>query len=427
MTHIHLDPVGGLAGDMFVAAMLDAFPPLEAAAQEAVRAAGLPHRFRCEVVKHGDHALHGKRFLVIEEKASATGAEARRRHDHHHPHAHPHAREHSHEHEPDPRHGHRPFAEIREGLRASVLSPGARDHALAIFTHVAAAEAHVHGATAETVSFHELGEWDSIADIVAAAAILDALTPATWSVGPLPLGSGFVKSAHGLLPVPAPATVELLKGLAVRDDGIGGERVTPTGAAIARHLTSLAGTPPSRRRILGVGLGFGTRVLPGTSNCVRALVFETDDRTAHAADAVAADPDVVSLEFEVDDQTPEDLAIGLDHIRAHPGVLDVLQTPGFGKKGRIVIAIRVLARADAETAVAGLCFHETTTLGLRIADVRRHTLARAADVVEAEGRSLARKHAQRGARASLKVEAESLRAVSGHEERERLRRLARES
>lgn len=415
MRHIHLDPVGGLAGDMFVAAMLDAFPPLEALVQGAVRAAGLPARFRCELVRHGDHALHGRRFLVIESDSPGS---------HHHGPTPGGGLHHHHDHA----HGHRPFAEIRDGLLASALEPGVRDHALAIFTHVAAAEAHVHGATPETVSFHELGEWDSIADIVAAAAIVHALAPATWSVGPLPLGSGFVKSAHGLLPVPAPATVELLKGLAVRDDGIGGERVTPTGAAIARHLTSLEGTAPSYRRILGVGLGFGTRVLPGTSNCVRALVFESEDRPADETVAVAAGPGVVSLEFEVDDQTPEDLAIGLDHIREHPGVLDVLQTPGFGKKGRIVIAIRVLARADAEPEVARLCFHETTTLGLRIADVRRHTLARTADVVEAEGHSLARKHAQRGADSvSQKVEAESLRAVSGHEERERLRRLARDS
>jgi uncharacterized protein (TIGR00299 family) protein len=413
--HIHLDPVGGLAGDMFVAAMLDAFPALESLVQTAVRAAGLPGRFRCDVVRHGDHALHGRRFLVVEAEGLGAahgepvpGGGLHHHHDHHH--------------------GHRPFAEIRDGLLASGLEPEARDHALAIFTHVAAAEARVHGATVEAVSFHELGEWDSIADIVAAAAILAALAPATWSVGPLPLGSGFVKSAHGLLPVPAPATVELLKGLAVRDDGIAGERVTPTGAAIARHLTSLAGAAPTNRRILGVGLGFGTRVLPGISNCVRALVFESEDRLADATSTVAADPGVVSLEFEVDDQTPEDLAIGLDHIREHPGVLDVLQTPGFGKKGRIVIAIRVLARADSETAVARLCFHETTTLGLRMADVRRHTLARSAAVVEAEGRSLALKHAHRGdGAASLKVEAESLRAVSGHEERERLRRLARES
>lgn len=411
--HIQIDPVGGMAGDMFVAAMLDAFPSLEAAAQAAVRAAGLPERFRCDLVSHADHALTGRRFLVLEA--------GRPRHHPHHPER-PHD-EHGHTHDPahahDEEHGHRPFAEIRAGLSAAPLDPGARDHALAIFAALAEAEAQVHGATTDTVTFHELGEWDSIADIVAAAAIIQALGPVTWSVGALPLGGGFVKSAHGLLPVPAPATTLLLRGLAVRDDGIGGERVTPTGAAIVRHLTSLPGQAPRERRLLGAGLGFGTRSLPGISNCVRVLVFD-------AAVGEAAHGDhVTSIEFEVDDQTPEDLAIGLDHVRAHSGVLDVLQTPALGKKGRVAISVRVLCRAEVEDEVAALCFLETTTLGVRLLDVRRHTLSRSSSTVEVGGRLVDRKSADRGSHSTVKVEAESLRDVAGHEARERLRRAAR--
>ncbi|MBX7187775.1 MAG: LarC family nickel insertion protein [Vicinamibacteria bacterium] len=405
--HIRIDPVGGLAGDMFVAAMLDAFPPLEASVRDAVRAAGLPERFRCDLVPHADHALTGRRFLVVETTPSDP-------HGHAHDHPHQHAHEHAHDHE----HGHRPFAEIRGGLNAAPLDPGVRDHALAIFTALAEAEAQVHGATTDTVSFHELGEWDSIADIVAAAAIIHALGPATWSVGALPLGSGFVKSAHGLLPVPAPATTLLLRGLDVRDDGVPGERVTPTGAAIARHLTSLPGSAPRERRLLGTGLGFGTRSLPGISNCVRVLVFD-----AALGDAATGDH-VTSIEFEIDDQTPEDLAIGLDRVRAHAGVLDVLQTPAIGKKGRVVVSVRVLCRASAEDEVAQLCFLETTTLGLRLRDVRRHTLSRASSTVDVEGRAIDRKRADRGAHSTTKVEAESLRDVAGHEARERLRRAA---
>jgi hypothetical protein len=409
--HIQLDPVGGLAGDMFVAAMLDAFPDLEPGVHSAVRAAGLPERFRCDLRPHADQALRGKRFLVLEttpggpdEPPASHRSGARL------------------EHERDHQHAHRPFARIRSDLSGSVLDPGVRDHAIAIFTLLAGAEAQVHGATLETVSFHELGEWDSIADIVAAAAIIHALAPATWSVGPLPLGSGFVKSAHGLLPVPAPATTLLLRGLAVRDDGIGGERVTPTGAAIARHLRSLPGEAPRTSTMLGAGLGFGTRVLPGTSNCLRVLAFG-----AAAAPAAAADSDrVTSIEFEVDDQTPEDLAIGLDHVRAHPQVLDVVQLPAFGKKGRLVMSVRVLCRAESEEEVARQCFLETTTLGLRLFDVRRHTLGRTMDTVEVGGRPVERKRALRGSEVTAKVEAESLREVAGHHERERLRRAAAE-
>lgn len=406
--HIHLDPVGGIAGDMFVAAMLDAFPPLGAVAQGAVRAAGLPARFRLDLVSHADHALTGKRFLVLESGPA-----------HEHPHSHEHAHAHPHEHALDHEHGHRPFAEIRAGLTAAPLDPGVRDHAVAIFTRLAEAEAEVHGATTDTVTFHEVGEWDSIADIVAAAAIIHALSPATWTVGPLPIGSGFVKSAHGLLPVPAPATTLLLRGLAVRDDGVGGERVTPTGAAIVRHLVSLPGVAPRERTLLGAGLGFGARVLPGMSNCVRALVFDA------AAPAPHPHGDhVTSIEFEIDDQTSEDLAIGLDHLRGHPGVLDVLQVPGLGKKGRVVISVRVLCQTASEEEVAALCFRETTTLGVRLLDVRRHTLARTSGAVEVEGRRMETKRAERGSGATAKVEAESLRLVPGHAERQRLRRAA---
>ena len=391
--HIHLDPVGGLAGDMFVAAMLDAFPPLEKVVQQAVRAAGLPPRFRCDLIPHKDHALTGKRFLVHENGG--------------------------HNHAPDHDHGHRPFAEIRATVVAAPLGAGVRDHAVAILTLLAEAEAQVHGATTDTVSFHEIGEWDSIADIVAGAAIIDALAPSTWTFSALPLGSGFVKSAHGLLPVPAPATALLLRGLPVREDGIGGERVTPTGAAIARHLAAIPGVPPRERTMLGAGIGFGTRVLPGLSNCVRALVFEDA-----APKASPSGDSVTSLEFEIDDQTPEDLAIGLDHVRAHPEVLDVLQTPALGKKGRVVISVRVLCRRTAEEAVAALCFEETTTLGVRVLEVRRRTLSRSTSVLEISGGPVRAKHAARGAHITTKVEADSLREVRGHAERERLRRAA---
>ena len=167
----------------------------------------------------------------------------------------------------------------------------------------------------------------------------------------MPLGSGFVKSAHGLLPVPAPATTLLLRGLRVFDDGIGGERVTPTGAAIARHVSSLPGTAPRDRTMLGTGLGFGTRILPGTSNCVRALVFDTAETEPNSHG-----DSVTSIEFEIDDQTPEDLAIGLDHVRAHPQVLDVVQAPVFGKKGRVAISVRVLVPVRRGGRSVGLVF-----------------------------------------------------------------------
>ena len=401
--HLQIDPVGGLAGDMFVAAMLDAFPALEAAVQAAVRAAGLPERFRCELLAHADHAITGKRFLVSEGSKApgdnpAPGAD------------------HAHDHE----HGHQPFSVIRERLVAAPLDPGVRGHALAVFTLLAEAEAEVHGATIDGVTFHELGEWDSIADIIAAAAIIESCPGATWFVGPLPLGSGFANSAHGRLPVPAPAATLLLRGLVVRDDGIGGERVTPTGAAIARHLMSLPGKPPRARRVLSTGVGFGTRTLLGIGNFVRVIAFERED-----AAGVGADERVTAIEFEVDDQTPEDLAIALDHIRAHLSVLDATQMAVFGKKGRMMVAVRVLCRPEAEDAVAGLCFDETTTLGLRLVDTRRRTLSRVSRRVPLDTGPVDAKSARRPSGAvTTKVEARSLKDTKSHAARRKIRRLA---
>ena len=155
----------------------------------------------------------------------------------------------------------------------SRLSAVARDHAIGIFGLLAAAEAEVHGVVEDDVAFHEVGAVDSIVDIVVAAQLVTLVGASAWSASPLPLGSGRVRTQHGLLPVPAPATALLLRGLATIDDGVPGERVTPTGAAIARYLLEdevLARVP---RRLLRCGTGFGSRELPGLSNCLRVLVF----------------------------------------------------------------------------------------------------------------------------------------------------------
>ncbi len=385
--HIHLDPVGGAAGDMFVAAMLDAFPRHRAGVLAAVRAAGLPPRIACCVMGHRDHALTGNRFVV----------DMRRE---------PH----------DDDHGHTPFRTIKGRLARARLSPGVRGRALAIFGLLAEVEGKVHGIAPEKVSFHELGGWDSIADIVAAAYLIDAMGPASWSVGPLPLGSGRVRSAHGLLPVPAPATALLLQGFAAMADGIGGERVTPTGAAILKHLGCASGMGAGARRLAGTGIGFGTRKLPGISNVLRVLAF---------SDVASGDwqtDRVTQIEFEVDDQTPEDLAVGLDHIRAVDGVLDAVQSPVLGKKGRIAIAVRVLCAPERRDAVIAACFHETTTIGLRMQTVERAILPR--DVATAPGGLRVKRVTRPGGRVTAKTEIDGVSGKSGAVERDEARRAA---
>lgn len=387
MIHIHLDPVGGVAGDMFVAALVDAFPQHRTGMLKAVRAAGVPKSVACRVVAHRDHALTGTRFVVTE-----SGAPRR----------------------------HRTYREIREMLATSKLpTTSVLGHAAATYLELAEAEGEVHGIPYRDVTFHELGGWDSIADIVAAAYLIHAIGVATWSVGALPLGSGRVESAHGKLPVPAPATALLLKGFTTFNDGIPGERVTPTGAAILKILgceSQLDGEP---RRLTGTGIGFGARKLPGISNVLRALVFDEGK-----PDAIWLQDHVAKIEFEVDDQTPEDLAVGLERLRTTPGVVDVVQWPALGKKSRVGAHVQVLCRTDARDAVIESCFRETTTIGLRVMEVDRPVLPRA--LFRTEGVGVKRTRRPGGA-VTAKAEIDSVAEKGGAAERDAARKRAAES
>ena len=344
---IHLDAVGGVAGDMFVAALLDAHPDKANGVLAAVRATGLPQSVGLRVLPHRDHALTGTRFEVALPKE--TGTE-----------------------------NHIPYRKLNARLTDSDLPTGTRERAQDIFARLAAAEGTVHGVDAEDVTFHEVGNWDSIADIVGAAHLIDASGAAVWSVSSLPIGSGRVKSAHGDLPLPAPAVVELLKGYILYDDGRTGERITPTGAAILAHLTPVQDRIHEPEILVECGIGFGSNQFPGISNVLRLLEFESTE-------TYLVEDRVLVLSFEIDDQSPEDLAVGLDNLRGLDGVLDELQAPAFGKKGRITAQIQLLAREEMRQSVISACFEETTTLGLRWEVKNRAILQR----VEADGVKLA--------------------------------------
>lgn len=299
--------------------------------------------------------------------------------------------------------------------------------ALAIFTGLAEAEARVHGVAPDDVAFHEVGAVDSIVDIVAAAQLIALVDARRWTAAPLPLGSGRVRTAHGILPVPAPATALLLRGLDTIDDGVPGERVTPTGAAVARHLLLGGATStPGPRRLSAGGTGFGTRTLPGLSNCLRVLAFEPATGQAVAAPASAfSHRELGVIAFEVDDLSAEDLSNGLDHIRAMPGIHDVVQSVAFGKKGRVATHVQVLVAPDRLDDAIALCFAETSTIGLRFHVVQGAALPRGFDAVAVDGRELRTKHVTRpdGSR-TAKAEAADVAATPGHAARLRLRREA---
>jgi uncharacterized protein (TIGR00299 family) protein len=383
LKHIHLDPLGGIAGDMFIGALLDAFPDLT---EGAIAAAQTLAPIRCSLKPHRDHALAGQRFAV-EETA----------HHHHHTH----------------------WSGIRASILHSSLSEPVKTHAIGIFAGLAEAESRIHGVPANDIAFHEVGAADSIADIVAAAWLIAALGPATWSTSPLPLGAGTVETAHGRLPIPAPATALLLQGLPVTDDGIPGERVTPTGAAILRYLACIP--RPSGLLMGATGIGFGTRQLPGLSNCLRVLVFER-----HAPTHAPAIPHrtLLVVTFEVDDQSPEDLATGLDHLRATAGIHDVLTMPAIGKKGRMTTHIQILAAPDQEEPILAACFEQTTTIGLRTQLVAARALPRNLATATIDGRQIRLKTVHRPSGPTTKAELDDLAPLSTHAARTRLRRQA---
>lgn len=335
MRLIHLDAVGGVAGDMFVAAMLDAFPDLKAPVLADARAV-LPAGAGEPVLEEGSSG--GVRVL----RFGLTGGDERR-----------------------PESG--SFRELVARLRAAKLGSGTVAEAEALLTILAKAEAKIHAVPVADVHFHELADWDSLLDVVAAGSIVAHLRGARWSVSPLPRGAGVVKTVHGLLPVPAPATALILEGFSWRDDGVEGERVTPTGAAILKHVVSDS-LPGESGRLKGSGTGAGTRKLPGMPNILRALVFE--QARLPAGDRVTV------IAFEVDDMTGEEIGVASDRLRAMPGVLDLSIGQRFGKKGRPMQSFQLVVAPDVADAVIRRCFVETSTIGLRVAETHRVVLPR---------------------------------------------------
>lgn len=396
IAHIHLDPLGGIAGDMFVAAMLDAFPELADGTIAAMRAAGLPADWKLGLAGGQRKGLAGKHLEIVPpDPALAAAGDLS-----------PHSKS---------------YQAIRALIEAAPLAPAVQARAVDILTIVGEAEAKVHGVGLDRVHFHELAGWDSLADVVGAAHLIESLAGATWSIGVLPLGGGRVETSHGPLPMPGPATVEILRGFVLIDDGIMGERVTPTGAAIAKSLQPGFATLNPARALAGTGTGLGSKDLPGIANALRLLAF-AEVGTAVGQDVVGV------LEFYVDDQTPEDLAIALDRIAGDDGVLDVQQIAATGRKGRVGQAITVLCRPAALDAVAARCLQETTSIGLRLRLSERRVLAREAVAVAAGDRVLPAKRVRRpDGRRATKIEADALAAADADRAgRAALRQAARE-
>ena len=261
----------------------------------------------------------------------------------------------------------------------------------------------MHGTSPDEVVFHEAGAVDSIADVTAAAVLIARLAPSSVSVSSLPLGRGRIETADGLKPGRAAAVASLLEGFETIDDGIEGERVTPTGAAILRYLAPSARSA-APRRLVASGYGFGARRLPGISNCLRATLF--DDAVAQGAAVPHRLLSVIA--FEVDDQSAEDLAAGIDRMRAHEGIHDVIQIAAIGKKGRLATHLQVLADERHVEQAIDLCFRETTTIGLRVQRTEARALTRRTERVSADGHEVRVKVVDRPGGETAKPEADDL-------------------
>lgn len=407
--HIRLDAVGGIAGDMFVAALLDAFPDLRGRVLADARAA-LPPDAGAPVL---DEAVNGG--LAALRFGLGPAPCGHHHHDHGHGHGHHGHGDHHHHHGDSGT-----FRAIVRRIEAAPLAEGTAAHAVAILRVLAEAEARMHRVPVDEVHFHELADWDSVMDVVAAGSVIAALDGARWSVSDLPRGGGMVRTQHGLLPVPAPATAAILTGFRWRDDGIGGERVTPTGAAILRHLIGdhTGDSVAAEGLLAAVGTGAGTRSLPGLPNVLRALVFRDADGAGTETVAV--------LSFDIDDMTGEELGVALDRLRAADGVFDLSMGMRIGKKGRPLHDLRLLVRPDALDRVRDLCFRETATIGLRWRLERRAVLPRTAALAAVDGQCVRVKRVERPGGGGAKAESDDLAGLAGLTERRRVKRRAEE-
>ncbi len=394
----YLECFSGMSGDMFMGALIDAGVPPRLLEKTAA-ALGLGARLEISrVVRSGISAtkvdvwVDGEKDLPREEywakqsvARAPTPAEAQNEHHHHdhqHPHGHGHASEVSssqagapvpHEHS----HG-RGLDEIRTIIGKASISDRAKHTSIAIFEALGAAEAKIHSTDIEKVHFHEVGAVDAMVDIVCASVGAEALGVDEIVCSPLNVGDGSAKCAHGTFPVPAPATVELLKEVPVYSSGVQAELVTPTGAAIVKTLVKRF-APFPEMKIEKSGYGAGSREFAGHPNVVRLTIGESASTLA----ANTASETLTVLEANLDDLNPQVFGYVMDRL-LEEGALDAFGMPVQMKKNRPGTLLTVLCKPEDASKLTQLIFTETTTLGVRRREEVRQTLARRWENVSTE-------------------------------------------
>jgi uncharacterized protein (TIGR00299 family) protein len=343
----YLDCFSGVSGDMFLGALLDAGLPFEELKKglESLPLDG----YSLEMKREMKGALSATRFVVNVKKEE---------------------------------HVHRHLADIRKIIRAGRLSQDVQEKSLRVFESIAREEGRIHDRSPEKVFFHEVGAVDSIVDILGVVSGVELMRIDSLCVSSLPVGSGFVETEHGRIPIPAPATMALLEGIPVYGTGLKQELVTPTGAALVKELASSFGPLPSMT-VEKVGYGAGSRDLPDRPNLLRIIVGH--DQSGQQVDTV------VILEANLDDTHPEWLGFLMDRL-FEAGALDVVFCPVQMKKNRPGVLIQVMGRPEQKDELMDILFAESTTLGVRFQLSQRKTLERSTVVIDSPwGKMLVKK------------------------------------
>ena len=381
MTTLWVDAPTGLAGDMLLAGLLDLGIPLSAI-EEPLNSLGLAGCYRIDVAEARSGGLRGKRVSV-------TGLEVQPPHRH--------------------------WADIRQQIVEASLPTSLKDRVLAVFTALAEAESTVHGSSMESVHFHEVGAVDALVDVVGVCAALDQLNPSRIFCSPLPAGRGMVRTAHGLLPVPVPAVLELARRhqvpLQQSPHAPEGELVTPTGLALMAVWADRF-VPPARFTPALVGVGLGHRELD-RPNLVR-LILETADQDSTEQELADAPrwQSLVVQEAWLDDATPEDLALLMERLR-EAGAVDVAAHPLVMKKGRCGHGVIALVEEDVAERVRQVWFNAGTSIGVRERRQGRWLLPRRSGLLDTPWGMLPAKQVKRpDGRLTVKPEADDLELMS---------------
>ncbi|MBQ2202810.1 MAG: nickel pincer cofactor biosynthesis protein LarC [Clostridia bacterium] len=375
MKTLYLDCSMGAAGDMLCAALLELLPDPDAAIRD-LNAIGIPHVvFKKTVsVKCGIAGTHLSVCVDGEE-------------EHAHIHDHPH-------------HSHSDLASIETILAGLHVSDGVRSDALHVYRLIAEAESQVHGRPVADIHFHEVGTLDAIADVTAFCLLTERIKPDRIIASPVHVGSGTVRCAHGVLPVPAPATAYLLKDVPIYGGEIKGELCTPTGAALLRHFVTQFGSMPAMR-VSAIGYGMGTKDFD-TANCVRAMLGEAETRDTET---------IFELSANVDDMTAEQIGFASERL-FEAGAVEVYTVPIGMKKSRPGTLIRAIARRDEKDSVLSAFFRHTTTLGVREVETKRYILSRTVDAKETALGAVRVKRSEGYGAVRAKVEYEDLARIA---------------